>query len=123
MAPSKGKRGRRRRYSARHQTPVKTQTQTPRLDELFRMLHDGRVALLNPRMEEITGFEAARDVVETLKSCIDHKRPELELHIPLRNTKGHNVQVLTNMTLLLAEDGACVGVYGVDQDVPEWTIH
>ncbi|KAE9006630.1 hypothetical protein PF010_g11103 [Phytophthora fragariae] len=119
MAPSKGKRGRRRRYSARHQTPVKTQTQTPRLDELFRMLHDGRVALPNPRMEEITGFEAARVIGRPLADF----RPELELHIPLRNTKGHNVQVLTNMTLLLAEDGACVGVYGVDQDVPEWTIH
>ncbi|KAE9306752.1 hypothetical protein PF001_g11952 [Phytophthora fragariae] len=109
MAPSKGKRGRRRRYSARRQTPVKTQTQTPRLDELFRMLHDGRVALLNPRMEEITGFEAARVIGRPLADFV--------------NTKGHNVQVLTNMTLLLAEDGACVGVYGVDQDVPEWTIH
>ncbi|KAE9013970.1 hypothetical protein PR003_g15474 [Phytophthora rubi] len=118
MAPSKGKRGRRhRRYSARRQTPVKTQT--PRLDELFRMLHDGRVALLNPRMEEITGFEAARMIGRPLADF----RPELELHTSLRNTKGHNVEVLTNMTLLLAEDGACVGVYGVGQDVPEWTIH
>ncbi|KAE9353805.1 hypothetical protein PR003_g3681 [Phytophthora rubi] len=163
MAPSKGKRGRRADATAATAPPpppdASEDTDTdadasasawPRVQELFRMLHDanapalgvrtdGRVALWNPRMEEITGFEAARvigrpladfvygrqrkqEVVETLESCIQHKRPELELRIPLRNTKGRNAQVLTNMTPLLAEDGACVGVYGVGQDVTEWAI-
>ncbi|RLN71740.1 hypothetical protein BBJ29_002729, partial [Phytophthora kernoviae] len=122
----------------------------PRVDELFRMLHDanapaigvrtdGRVALWNPRMEEMTGFETARvlgrpladfvygvqhkrEIMATIEACIADKRPELELRIPLRNTKGRNTQVLTNMTPLLAEDGTCVGVYGVGQDVTEWAI-
>ncbi|KAE8897302.1 hypothetical protein PF003_g18903 [Phytophthora fragariae] len=161
MAPSKGKRGRRAAATAATAPPPPPDASEdtdadasasawPRVQELFRMLHDanapalgvrtdGRVALWNPRMEEITGFEAARvigrpladfvygrqrkqEVVETLESCIQHKRPELELRIPLRNTKGRNAQVLTNMTPLLAEDGACVGVYGVGQDVTEWAI-
>ncbi|GMG16051.1 unnamed protein product [Phytophthora fragariaefolia] len=63
-----------------------------------------------------------REVAETLAACVELKRPELELRIPLRNTKGRNAEVLTNMTPLLAEDGACVGVYGVGQDVTEWAI-
>ncbi|KAE9009865.1 hypothetical protein PR002_g15513 [Phytophthora rubi] len=73
------------------------------------MLHHGRVALWNSRMEEITGFEVARvidrpladfvygrqrkqEVVETLKSCIEHTPPKLDLRIPLRNTKGCNAE-------------------------------
>ncbi|KAE9027776.1 hypothetical protein PF011_g1870 [Phytophthora fragariae] len=66
------------------------------------MMHHGRVALWNSRMEEITGFQVARvidrpladfvygrqrkqEVVETLKSRIEHTPPKLDLRIPLRN--------------------------------------
>ncbi|CAH0487064.1 unnamed protein product [Peronospora farinosa] len=120
----------------------------PRAQELFRMLNDanapalgvhidGCVALWNPRMEDMTGFKANRvigqpfvdfvygiqhkeDVITIIEACIEAKRSELELRIPLRNTKGRNAQVLINMTPLLAADGSCVGVYGVGQDVTEW---
>ncbi|OWZ20877.1 Histidine kinase A [Phytophthora megakarya] len=151
MAPSKtGKRGRRASTASPATPPDADEDAWPRVQELFRMLNDanapalgvrpdGRVALWNPRMEDITGFEAARvlgrpladfvygmqrkqEITETIESCIKDKKPELELRIPLRNTKGRNAQVLTNMTPLLAEDGACVGVYGVGQDVTEWAI-
>ncbi|KAL4158384.1 hypothetical protein PRNP1_004160 [Phytophthora ramorum] len=144
MAPPKGKRGR------APAAPAASDAPWPRVQELFRLLHDanapalgvhpdGRVALWNPRMEEITGFEAARvlgrpladfvygvqckqEVMEAIDACIASKHPQLELRIPLRNTKGRNAQVLTNMTPLLAEDGTCVGVYGVGQDVTEWVV-
>ncbi|ETM51175.1 hypothetical protein L914_04929, partial [Phytophthora nicotianae] len=163
MAPSKGKRSRRASSTTPdmppapppHEEGIQDDSETsdvawPRVQELFRMLNDanapalgvrtdGRVALWNPRMEDITGFEADRvigrlisdfvygkqrkqEIRETIEACIEDKRPELELRIPLRNTKGRNAQVLTNMTPLLAEDGTCVGVYGVGQDVTEWAI-
>eukprot|EP00644_Phytophthora_capsici_P009706 jgi/Phyca11/535407/estExt2_fgenesh1_pg.C_PHYCAscaffold_350068 len=139
-----------RRASSAAPTQHVNEAAWPRVQELFRMLSDanapalgvrpdGCVALWNPRMEEITGFEAGRvvgrpladfvygkqrklEVMETIVACIEAKTPELELRIPLRNTKGRNAQVLTNMTPLLAEDGSCVGVYGVGQDVTEWAI-
>ncbi|KAG2771430.1 hypothetical protein PC129_g8213 [Phytophthora cactorum] len=162
MAPFKGKRGRRASSAVPDAPPAPPPQEVaqdanetsdvawPQVQELFRMLNDanapalgvrtdGRVALWNPRMEEITGFEADRvigrpisdfvygkqrkqEIRETIEACIKDKRPELELRIPLRNTKGRNAQVLTNMTPLLAEDGTCVGVYGVGQDVTEWAI-
>ncbi|CAI5730928.1 unnamed protein product [Peronospora destructor] len=158
MASSKGKRGRLTSCAASDAPPCPLPSAVsdadeasnvwPRAQELFRMLNDanapalgvhidGCVALWNPRMEDMTGFEASRvigqplidfvygiqhkeDVVAIIEACIEAKRPELELRIPLRNTKGRNAQVLINMTPLLAEDGSCVGVYGVGQDVTEW---
>ncbi|RMX66474.1 hypothetical protein DD238_002373 [Peronospora effusa] len=97
----------------------------------------GRVTVWNQRLVDITGFEARHvrghfisdfvygvqwkeEIMAIIEACIEAKRPELELRIPLRNITGRNVQVLTNLTPLLAEDGSCVGVYGVGQDVTEW---
>ncbi|EGZ17758.1 histidine kinase A two component receptor [Phytophthora sojae] len=99
----------------------------------------GRVTVWNRRMEEITGFHAERvrgrpisdfvygaqrkrEIQSVVDGCLRDKRPVLELRVPLLTTTGRNAEVLTNMTPLLAEDGACVGVYGVGQDVTEWAI-
>ncbi|KAG6602932.1 histidine kinase A two component receptor [Phytophthora cinnamomi] len=99
----------------------------------------GRVTVWNRRMEDITGFHGARvvgrpisdfvygaqrkrEVQAVVDGCLRDKRPVLELRVPLLTTTGRNAEVLTNMTPLLAEDGACVGVYGVGQDVTEWAI-
>uniref|UniRef100_M4BMP2 PAS domain-containing protein n=1 Tax=Hyaloperonospora arabidopsidis (strain Emoy2) TaxID=559515 RepID=M4BMP2_HYAAE len=147
----KGKRGHRTASDAHCALPphaVHDVDTWPCAQELFRMLHDanapalgvcpdGCVTLWNPRMEDITGFEAERvighplvefvygmhrkqEIVEILEACVAAKSSELELRLPLLTTTGRNAQVLTNMTPLLAEDGSCVGVYGVGQDVTEW---
>uniref|UniRef100_A0AAV1UGF4 histidine kinase n=1 Tax=Peronospora matthiolae TaxID=2874970 RepID=A0AAV1UGF4_9STRA len=144
----KGKRGRRTASDAHGALPPHAVDTWPCVQELFRMLHDanapalgvcpdGCVTLWNPRMEDITGFEAERvighplvefvygmrrkqEIVEILEVCVAAKSSELELRLPLLTTTGRNAQVLTNMTPLLAEDGSCVGVYGVGQDVTEW---
>ncbi|GMF47280.1 unnamed protein product [Phytophthora fragariaefolia] len=99
----------------------------------------GRVTVWNRRLEDITGFHAERvlgraisdfvygaqrklEIQDVVDGCVRDKRPVLELRVPLLTTTGRNAEVLTNMTPLLAEDGACVGVYGVGQDVTEWAI-
>ncbi|KAL3667057.1 hypothetical protein V7S43_007999 [Phytophthora oleae] len=100
---------------------------------------DGHVIVWNKRLVDITGFHAERvlgrplsdfvygsqrkkEVADVVDACIQDKRPVLELRVPLLTTTGRNAEVLTNMTPLLAEDGTCVGVYGVGQDVTEWAI-
>ncbi|KAL4106014.1 hypothetical protein PRIC1_004068 [Phytophthora ramorum] len=99
----------------------------------------GRVTVWNKRLVDITGFSSQRvlgrpmsdfvygaqrkrEVAAVVAACIADKRPVLELRVPLLTTTGRNAEVLTNMTPLLAEDGACVGVYGVGQDVTEWAV-
>ncbi|KAG1688603.1 hypothetical protein DVH05_003529 [Phytophthora capsici] len=100
---------------------------------------NGHVIVWNKRLADITGFHAERvldrplsdfvygaqrkkEVAAVVDACIQDKRPVLELRVPLLTTTGRNAEVLTNMTPLLAEDGTCVGVYGVGQDVTEWAI-
>ncbi|TDH67280.1 hypothetical protein CCR75_003114 [Bremia lactucae] len=163
MAPFKRKRGRRAltdaidsstSNSAKKEVPLNMHENVdfacPCVKELFRMLNDanapalgvrcdGRVALWNPRMEDITGFKASlvigrpisdfvygkqckQDISETIELCLTERQSVLKLRIPLRNVKGRSAQVLTNMTPLMGEDGSCVGVYGVGQDVTEWAI-
>nr|KAE8935236.1 hypothetical protein PF009_g14805 [Phytophthora fragariae] len=122
----------------------------PHLEALAQLLLDanapavgvdlrGRVTVWNRRLEDITGFHAERvlgrpitdfvygaqrkrEIQSIVDGCLRAKRPVLELRVPLLTTTGRNAEVLTNMTPLLAEDGACVGVYGVGQDVTEWAI-
>ncbi|KAE9016560.1 hypothetical protein PR001_g10804 [Phytophthora rubi] len=122
----------------------------PHLEALAQVLLDanapavgvdlrGRVTVWNRRLEDITGFHAERvlgrpitdfvygaqrkrEIQSIVDGCLRAKRPVLELRVPLLTTTGRNAEVLTNMTPLLAEDGACVGVYGVGQDVTEWAI-
>ncbi|RLN96596.1 hypothetical protein BBJ28_00000139 [Nothophytophthora sp. Chile5] len=129
---------------------VESPPTVPKAGGFFRILRDanapvvgvcarGNVVVWNPRMAEITGFEAEqvvgrslsdciygaqrkREIMTTIAACVAESRSELELLIPLRTTTGRNTQVLTNMTPLLADDGSCVGVYGIGQDVTEWTI-
>ncbi|ETL44811.1 hypothetical protein L916_04928, partial [Phytophthora nicotianae] len=99
----------------------------------------GCVTVWNKRLADITGFQAERvlgrpisdfvygaqrksEITAVVAACVADKRPVLELRVPLLTTTGRNAEVLTNMTPLLAEDGTCVGVYGVGQDVTEWAI-
>ncbi|KAG3163272.1 hypothetical protein PI126_g5616 [Phytophthora idaei] len=99
----------------------------------------GCVTVWNKRLADITGFRAERvlgrpisdfvygaqrksEIAAVVAACVADKRPVLELRVPLLTTTGRNAEVLTNMTPLLAEDGTCVGVYGVGQDVTEWAI-
>ncbi|KAG6974318.1 hypothetical protein JG688_00003135 [Phytophthora aleatoria] len=99
----------------------------------------GCVTVWNKRLADITGFRAERvlgrpisdfvygaqrksEITAVVAACVADKRPVLELRVPLLTTTGRNAEVLTNMTPLLAEDGTCVGVYGVGQDVTEWAI-
>ncbi|RLN98613.1 hypothetical protein BBJ28_00008319, partial [Nothophytophthora sp. Chile5] len=129
---------------------VESPPTVPKVGEFFQILRDanapvvgvcasGNVVVWNPRMAEITGFEAEqvvgrslsdyiygaqrkREIMTTIAACVAESKSELELLIPLRTTTGRNTQVLTNMTPLLADDGSCVGVYGIGQDVTEWAI-
>ncbi|RLN46558.1 hypothetical protein BBI17_005403, partial [Phytophthora kernoviae] len=133
-----------------HIDKERLKTEWPEAAALARLLMDanapavgvdvnGRVTVWNKRMAEITGFHAERvlgknmsdfvygaqrksEIAAVIEACVVDKRPELELRVPLLTTTGRNAQVLTNMTPLLAEDGTCVGVYGVGQDVTEWAI-
>ncbi|KAL7686140.1 putative phytochrome, histidine kinase domain, CheY-like superfamily, PAS domain superfamily [Plasmopara halstedii] len=99
----------------------------------------GGVTVWNKRVADITGFSAERvlgrpisdfvygaqrksEVMTVIFACITDRRSVLELRIPLLTTTGRSAEVLTNMTPLLAKDGTCAGVYGVGQDVTEWTI-
>ncbi|TDH67282.1 hypothetical protein CCR75_003116 [Bremia lactucae] len=98
-----------------------------------------KVTVWNKRLADITGFRAERvlgrpisefvygaqrkrEIAAVVAACIADKRPVLELRVPLLTTTGRNAEVLTNMTPLLDENGTCVGVYGVGQDVTEWAI-
>ncbi|KAI9913170.1 hypothetical protein PsorP6_005036 [Peronosclerospora sorghi] len=155
MTPSQGKRGRHASSSSSPSAPSQPPSTSPQeasvcfhSHELFKILHDanapalgvrtdGRVALWNPRMEDITGFKSdcvigrpfvdfiygvhrKEAILETIEACVQTKISALEVRIPLRNITGRNAQVLTNLTPLLGNDGSCLGVYGVGQDVTEW---
>ncbi|CAI5709759.1 unnamed protein product [Peronospora destructor] len=69
----------------------------------------GRVTVWSKRLVDITGFDAKqvlgrsisdfvygvqrkREIMAIIEACIEAKRPELELRIPLRNTTRPNVQ-------------------------------
>ncbi|KAF1792428.1 PAS fold [Phytophthora cactorum] len=75
-----------------------------------------------PISDFVYGAQRKSEIAAVVAACVADKRPVLELRVPLLTTTGRNAEVLTNMTPLLAEDGTCVGVYGVGQDVTEWAI-
>uniref|UniRef100_K3WMM8 histidine kinase n=1 Tax=Globisporangium ultimum (strain ATCC 200006 / CBS 805.95 / DAOM BR144) TaxID=431595 RepID=K3WMM8_GLOUD len=107
---------------------------------------DGVVTLWNKCLVGITGFATDSVLGRPLQEFIigparreelsgilanakqlDHQQPlnvagSGEVHLPLRTASGGNVQILTSLTPLMADDGTCVGLYGIGQDVTELTI-
>lgn len=102
---------------------------------------DGRVTLWNKKMMSITStkpsealgrpfqefiFEAtAWSAKEMIDAVLRNPGKTVrDVCIPLKTaTAGRNVQVLTNFTADMDEDGNVLGLLAIGQDVTEWRVH